>query len=271
MPELGQRLGAGRAAEVFAYGDGKAIKLLLPGGLRTSLEREAAAQRAAAAAGLTVPAVDGLETVDGRHGLVMQRIHGRDSLSLAEKQPWRLWSIGRRVGRLHRQLAHLQAPEGFPSLLEAARQKAEHSPRIPEAARPRIIAALQALPEVHGLCHFDFHPGNVIESPAGPVVIDFSGARAGAPLADHARSTVIIEAGALQDSATRWERFIVRLGRRAMLAAYRSGYRAEGKVDAGAFAAWRVAAICDRLDEGVEGERPQLLRMLSRALRDARA
>ena len=268
MTELGEKLGAGRAAEVFAYGEGKVIKLLFPGGSQTGLEREAAAQRAAHAAGVPVPEVICLETIDGRAGLVMARIAGLDGLTAIERKPWRLWSIGRQIGRVHRELGRSEAPPELVRLRETIRHEIETSPAIPDAARVRLVGLLEPLPDGNALCHLDFHPGNVIESSAGPVVIDFSAARAGDPLADYAKSLVILEAGVLPAGASRWELVLVKLGRRLMGKAYRSGYMAAGKVDNAKLERWRTVMIGQRLAQGIPEERPQLLRMLSRSLRE---
>ena len=71
---LGERVGSGRVAEVFAFVPGRVIKLLRePGGIEW-LRREAAAQMAAHSAGIRVPEVSELATIDGREGIVMERI-----------------------------------------------------------------------------------------------------------------------------------------------------------------------------------------------------
>src|ERR1043165_1595103 len=98
-PEL-ERIGSGRAAEVFAYGEGRIIKLLRQQGGGEFLAREADAQRAAREAGVAAPEVFGLESVDGRTGIVMERVDGLDGLTALDRQPWRVWTIGHQVGRL---------------------------------------------------------------------------------------------------------------------------------------------------------------------------
>ncbi|MEO8538522.1 MAG: phosphotransferase [bacterium] len=264
-PEL-ERLGSGRAAEVFAFGPGKIIKLLREPGGHDYLQREAAAQAAARAAGIAAPEVFGIEQVEGRTGIVMERINGLDGLSAIDKKPWRVWAIGRDVGSLHRQLSTVPAPEGLRSAKEYMLGRVTASPRVPPSAVPRILDVVAALPEGDRLCHFDFHPGNVIESPAGPVVIDFANAMNGDPMADHARSLMTFEAGEPADDTGRKERILIAVGRGLAKLAYKSGY---GPVDADRLKRWRPLVIAARLDEGVPEERTRLLRMLSRSLRDA--
>ena len=266
-PEL-ERIGSGRAAEVFAYGEGRIIKLLRQQGGGEFLAREADAQRAAREAGVAAPDVFGLESVDRRTGIVMERVDGLDGLTALDRQPWRVWAIGHQVGRLHRQLAEVRAPESLRTLRDVIRERVTNSARVPNPARLRLLALLDRLPDGDRLCHMDFHPGNVLESPQGPVVIDFANAMRGDPLADHARSLVIFRAGEPADDTSRRERWLIAVGRGLARIAYQRGY---GRVDGRALQSWEPVIIAWRLDEGVPEERTKLLRMLSRALRRAEA
>jgi aminoglycoside phosphotransferase (APT) family kinase protein len=219
------------------------------------------------AAGVSVPRVFEQTTVEGRPGLVLERVSGLDGLTAAQKRPWRIWSIGTATGRLHRQLAQVTAPEGLPTAKEIARWEITNSPSIPEAARPRLLAILEQAPEGTSLCHFDFHPGNVMESASGLVIIDFANAAAGDPVADHAKSLLLLEVGDPAEVSP-WERVVILFGRRLMRAAYRHGY---GQTPPEAVRAWWPIVIAHRLHEGIPEERKRLLQMLARALRKAEA
>ncbi|MCL4242950.1 MAG: phosphotransferase [Dehalococcoidia bacterium] len=266
-----QRLGAGRAAEVFAWDDATAVKLSRWTDGLPSLQTEAAALSAARAAGIRVPAPRGFVTHDGRPGLLLERLAGDDLLSIVEKKPWRVWEFGRLTGRLHAELGKTPAPDGLRDLRDALRGAIAESSAVPERARPRVLALLDSLPVSDRLCHGDFHPGNIILTGDGPVVIDFPNAVRGDPVADFARSTILLEAGEVPPDTGLWGRVLVRVGRKLMLLAYRSGYRTAASVDADALARWRVVIIAHRLTERVPEERVRLLRMLSRGLRTAGA
>lgn len=264
-----QRLGAGRAAEVFAWDDATAVKLSRWTDGLPSLQTEAAALSAARAAGIRVPAPRGFVTHDGRPGLLLERLAGDDLLSIVEKKPWRVWEFGRLTGRLHAELGKTPAPDGLRDLRDALRGAIAQSSAIPDRARSRVLAVFESLPAGDRLCHGDFHPGNVILTSDGPVVIDFPNAVRGDPVADFARSTILLEAAEVPPDTGLWGRALVRAGRKLMLFAYQSGYRSVAHVDAESLARWRVVIIAHRLTEGVPEERVRLLRMLSRALRAA--
>lgn len=266
-----ERLGSGRAAEVFAWDEGTVVKLhRSPDGM-PSLETEAEALAAARRAGIRVPAPRGFVTHESRPGLLLERLAGDDLLGAAERQPWRIWEFGRMTGRLHAELGMTPAPEGLPDLKDSLRHEVETSTALPERARPRVLAVLDSLPRGDGLCHGDFHPGNIILTAEGPVIIDFPNASRGDPVADLARTALLLEAGELPPDTGLKGRMLALLGRKLMLLAYRSGYRSRASVDAALLARWRAVLIAHRLTEQIPEERVKLLRLLSRSLREAEA
>ena len=94
----------------------------------------------------------------GQNALVLERIEGPTMLDDLWWRPWRLSRHAGTLARLHRQLHEIPAP--------------------PELGEGRLL-------------HMDLHPENVMLSPAGPVVIDWTNARAGDPALDVAMTWVI--------------------------------------------------------------------------------
>lgn len=95
-------------------------------------------------------------------GMVLERVDGSTMLDDLAAHPWRVQRHARTLAALHRDLHRIEAVEGLPG-------------RFGPPAPDDVV--------VHG----DLHPGNVILSRRGPVVIDWtSGGRgpAGADVAD---------------------------------------------------------------------------------------
>jgi aminoglycoside phosphotransferase (APT) family kinase protein len=86
--------------------------------------------------------------------LVLARIEGPTMMQDVLRRPWRLGSHARLLAELHRLLHEIPYEDG-------------------------------------SLLHLDLHPLNVLLSPAGPVVIDWTNARAGDPALDVALTWVI--------------------------------------------------------------------------------
>jgi aminoglycoside phosphotransferase (APT) family kinase protein len=260
---LQKPLGSGRQAEVFAWGEGRVLKLSrFPSG--AGLEREASVLRAAGEVGAPVPGVFEETVVDGRPGVVMERLDGPDLLTLVGNRPWQVWRIGVELGRTHRALHASPLPPGLPELHEAVAAKLQGSAAIPADAREFGRALLAQLPGGDRLCHGDFHPGNVIRTPAGCKVIDFENAVAGDAAADHAATRTILRMG--EPPAVSWyERLLLGAGRKLMLRAYLRGYGAT--FDPAVLRKWELLFLCQRLGDEIPEERERILAEIRAARR----
>ena len=72
---------------------------------------------------------------------------------------------------------------------------------INEDEKQRIKDILDQLPENNTICHYDFHPGNIILSSKGPIIIDWLNALVGHEAADVARSSMMLQSHALPPNA----------------------------------------------------------------------
>src|SRR4051812_37119925 len=106
-------IGEGREAEVFALDAERVLRLARDTYFEAALEAEHDALLAAAAAGAPVPRVFERVSVEGRPGLVLERLGERNLLLEIGSQPWRVWSIGRELGRLHGRIHAAVAPESL--------------------------------------------------------------------------------------------------------------------------------------------------------------
>ena len=130
------------------------------------MAREAKIMEHVRAQGYPVPAVE--EVSDDGLAMVIERIEGADMVAVMSRQPWTIRRQGRILADLHQRLHALAAPDW-----------------------------LEAAPVGRGdqLLHLDLHPLNVILSPKGPVVIDWTGASRGDPTVDVALAWVLMATG----------------------------------------------------------------------------
>ena len=164
MTDPGPLLGHGRSADVYDLGDGRVLRRYRPEAVRDGLvEREALVMRHLVDHGFPVPAVHAASGAD----LVMQRLDGHTMLTDLERRPWRLGRHAERWAELHRQLAAV--PVG--DLVE------------------RGVPARFGPPE--SILHLDFHPDNIMLTPDGPVVFDWTNATIGPSAADVAQSWIV--------------------------------------------------------------------------------
>jgi len=241
-------LAQGRTAELYPWDEGWVIKLFYDWFDRRAVEHEARIARAVRGSGLPVPDVGPMVQVNGRCGLVYQRVDGAAMFRALARKPWRLFFYARRMAELHAQMHAVSAPPGLPPQRQRLADKIAGAGALPSGLRERALAALQSLPEGRQLCHGDFHPDNILITAKGEVIIDWIDAVSGNPLADLARTTVIL-LGAAESSQTinRGEKGFVRLFHRAYLRWYfrlRPGGRDE-------YLRWLPVTAAARLSEGI--------------------
>ena len=160
----GPLVGAGRAADVYAIGSGRVLRRYrMPFDVRA----EAEMMRHLDQAGYPVPAV---YDADGRD-LVMERLDGRDMLADVSRRPWLTRRHARTLADLHDRLHQITAPPGWP----------------------------QAVGPGGTVLHLDLHPGNVMLTSRGPVVIDWSNVRSGPAGADVAMAYLIMASSEVGD------------------------------------------------------------------------
>ncbi len=243
-------LAEGRTAEVFAYGEGRVLKLDRPdwNGLSAF---EATVLALLADAGLPVAHAHGTVTVDGRTGVIVDRVEGPSLLQVVEAAgPERIDSLAADFVALQLR-CNATVVAGLPELLPRLESEVEAS--VPDAAlQAELLALLGALDDGgRGVCHFDFHPSNVLVGPAGWVVIDWLTVAAGPSAADLAR-TLVLWGQRSTGSTGRFLRAVRGEGQRRRRLA-------DDHLDA-----WVRVVAAARVAEGFEGEeRAWLLRVAS--------
>ena len=211
-------LAQGRAADVFDLGDGTVLRRYR---IDHDTEREAKVMAWALAAGLPVPKVHRSEGTE----LVMDLVPGSTMLQDLGERPWRVVHHARLLADLLGRVGEVRAPEWLPT---------------PDG-----------VPAGDALLHLDLHPMNVILSPDGPVLIDWTNAARGDADFDSAYSDVLM-------STFEVDGWRDRLGRAVLLAVFRAR-RGRARV-----ARYRREAVRRRLADAnvTPGERAALQRLL---------
>lgn len=85
---LGAPIARGMTAEVYAWDETRILKLFRPGWSADRVEHEAHIARVVHARGLPVPAVGDFVEIDGRHGLLYERVDGPSMMdSISRRSP----------------------------------------------------------------------------------------------------------------------------------------------------------------------------------------
>ena len=192
--KLGPKLADGRTAEVFAWGENQVLKLYREGWTRRTAEYEHRLAKASEQTGYRVPHVREIVEVDGRAGIVYQRIEGETMLGRFLKQPYRLVGFSRQMADLHVEM-HAKDAQNLEPVTERLAGKIDAVEALDHATKQLIFEHLFSLPQDTKLLHGDFHPDNIMLTADGPVIIDWIDATLGHPLADAARTAVLARFG----------------------------------------------------------------------------
>ncbi len=249
----------GRTAEVYDWDGGQVLKLYRDWCPADWIEHEARIGRMVYAAGVPSPQVLDTITVNGRRGIVYERVEGVEMLAWMARSPLKIAEYGRMLARLHLEMHRASGGE-LPSMKGGAAYSIRAAKALPDDLRKRALEALDALPEGDRLCHGDFHPGNVMLARRGPVVIDWMTAKRGNPAADVARTRLLLMVG---DPPQRGlMRLLILLGRRVFMNAYLRAYRAESPEVLAQSDAFLPVMAAARLNEEIEPERERVLEMV---------
>ena len=201
---LSRPIAYGRTAEIYAWQVGQVLKLFYDWVELEDIEYEARIARTIQASGLPVPTVVDILRVNGRNGLVYQRVDGNTMWQELSRKPWRVLDYARRLAELHAQMHSRAIQADIPAQRQRLVSKIRKAAALPAQLRSKALVALEPMPDGNRLCHGDFHPGNILMTAQGAIVIDWIDASRGNPLADLARTTILAlgaaETGQIQGS-----------------------------------------------------------------------
>jgi len=195
---LGEPIATGRTSEIFAWEDGHILKLLRPGFHPGLIQQEEVITTAIYQAGIAVPKIYEVVEVNGRPGIVYERINGPSLIETIERHPFRLQRHAALLARLHAAIhthTYPQAIEGTSRQKKILAMQVNEAQVLPASVRQAILSLLDRLPDGDTLCHNDFHPLNVLMGHCDPVIIDWESASLGNPCADVARTSLTVMLG----------------------------------------------------------------------------
>ncbi len=246
--DIGQPIARGRTAEIYDWGNGQILKLFFDWQSLESIKYEQRMNRAVHASGLPVPAPGEIVQVNGRNGLVYERVDGQNMWETLARQPWRLLEFARQTANLHAEMHANATRPDIPPLHRKLEWKLNHAEHLPDALKQALLSSLAALPNGGPICHGDFHPANILLTQTRAVVIDWIDASLGNPLADVARTSVIC-LGAVNSSQV--PNAALRLGLRLFHATYLRRYFQLRPGDMSEYRRWLPIVAAARLSENM--------------------
>ena len=191
---LGPLIAKGRTAEVYALGEDRVIKLFYDWHPTHWVQREIEVANLISSLPIPTPKIFERTEIDKRIGIVYERVNGSSLLKLAATKPWMVIRFARLLAELHTEI-HKNKVNDLPSQKTDLINVIQHVDSLSPELIGSVLKLLDELPDGNTLCHFDFHPDQVLITDNGPVVIDWVTAQQGHPLSDVARTCVILKFG----------------------------------------------------------------------------
>ena len=190
---LGEKIGEGAFSEAFAWAPGQVVKLFKAGVSHLLGRHEVRMIRAVRAAGVPVPEVFGEVALDGRFGIVMQRLDGPTLGHLSRTGAVTFEQAGAIVAALAISVHKTPPPPEVISMRDYMKGELRHDGgKVPKHIATDVLALIDRLSPGDGLCHCDLSPGNVIMTAEGPKLIDWTFAMRAPAAADMAFLHVIL-------------------------------------------------------------------------------
>jgi len=173
----GQVLGVGRTAEILEWSNNQVLKLFREGWSSHAVRWEEKIARSVCEAGLPVPAVYGVISVKGRHGILFENVDGPSMLKELVAAPQKLAHFAQVFAELLDKIN--ETLEELPSQRQQLKTKILNAKPLSSSLKQAALAVLSKLPDGSFLCHGDFHPDNILMSKRGPIILDWVDAARG--------------------------------------------------------------------------------------------
>lgn len=250
-------IGQGNTSEILEYSDDVVLKLFREGFPFDAIEREWLSTTALQERFEDTPKALELVRYNGRYGILYERIFGNDMMNIALTQPLRQKEYGEILADIHLKMHEVNVP-----LPDTIHQKLSRDITagigLTDEEKQKVLAILESKPNKFFLCHFDFHPGNVMVTEDRYYVIDWMTCCSGDPAADVARFILLMTYGEplYADSA---RRLLITAGMNKIRKSYLERYITESGIEREEIKSWLVPVAAARLSEMLTDHEREIL------------
>lgn len=248
--EIGKIVGRGRTADVFEYGHDSIIKILKPRFSNSLAEKEEKLHTIVQDSGLPVPKLLDVVMIDGKKGLVYQKINGISMLDSIRDNPNKMPDYANDLASLHIDISRCKIDD---DRLETVNKRylswIENTDILTAEDKEKVLSYLGELPHGNSLCHSDFHADNILIDNGKYYIIDWLTAAKGSFCADVMRSFMLIKYSSAADDLDITQE--IRMGIDLFSKIYIDGVLKAGKLSLDDVFRWELPVLAARLWEGV--------------------
>lgn len=216
-----------RSAELFDWEPSKVLKLFHPGFSADAAHWEKVNLQEAFTLGVTQVRCFGEVEVDGRRGLILQKVAGKTLTSWADTNPLNFFALPKTLARLHAQVHGGNAPKlrDIKTILDQCLSMPSMD-FLSSSDKEALKGYIARLPDGNTLLHLDFHTDNILKSRESETVIDWATAAKGAVGADLAMTYFLFNEAELFPGITRFQEILYNTARKFIYRRYFQHYLA---------------------------------------------
>ena len=257
-------VGKGRTATIRALDDSKVLKLFNPAFPKSSVIEEYNKNVYLNSLQLPMPRVYEWHQYDLQYGIIYERASDKTLLTLLLSQKMDTQKIGQMMAETHHQIHQQHGPE-LPGLKAEIKKLLPHLP-VSSLEKARILTYLNDLKDDDIVCHFDFHPDNILYHDHA-VVIDWANAFHGNAFADVCVSLIILTFAQVKDIPAPLMA-VTRILQANLKQQYLQAYIVASGSSENSILAWWLPSLVFRYFYGSPEEKPALLAAIKAELAD---
>lgn len=255
----------GNIAEVFLYDETKILKLF-----RNDFPPDIIATEFDFANRISsdlkfAPKVFGLVEYRNRCGILYEKIDGKDMIAEMLKRPNKIRSCSKALAELHVKIHQASTDLGL-DIKSKLSNDINAAADLSEQEKEVIFSYIGTLPDGQALCHFDFHPGNVMIKDGEFYVIDWMTACNGNAFADVARTYLLLRYGELPYAGC-FVKFIAHIAEKHIGKIYLRRYKKLTGMKDAEMEKWLLPIAAARLREWIpQSEKKKLLKFIRKRI-----
>lgn len=255
-----RKLNSGRTATIFKYTDEQVLKVFRSTFPQEAIDEEYKIGFYLNHIDLDIPLTYSRKAGYDSRTIVFEYIPGKSMLQKLASAPWKVFTYPKQMARLHSIIHSIHASDpDLSSLKESLTNKISRVSLLNADEKAIIISHLLGLKDGNAICHGDFHPDNIIVTNDRLVTVDWITARIGNPIADVARTWLLLRMGTLPENKTRLEVALATYLRDLFCSLYIKEYRKLTQFNIEEFETWKLPIAAARLIENVSSQESENL------------
>jgi len=260
-------IGKGNTAEIYQWEENKILKLYYNYMPKEAADWEYNITKQLSDRYTFLPKAYEKVQKEDRYGAVYEKIAGKAMLGelFGNLKEYKYYC--RTLAGIHKDIQR-DIDFEFISVKDKLRGDIARAEHLTEAEKTLVNNYMDGLPEGNRLCHFDFHPDNVILTDKGPITIDWMTACKGEPVADAARTFIMLKYSDIPEPNP-FKKKLISFFQGRMAASYLKEYLKITRYHMEDLKKWELPVAAARLSERrPESEAKILARLIRRRLRD---